>query len=542
MKSKSDYSTTSSSAYQYVNGTNRLNTVALKGGGTETFGYDDKGNQTKRNGTTEVVYNVFNKPTAIDRLGSQVSLFYDANWSRYKQIREVDGVEITTHYIDKLYEVEFEEGNAGSEKASSYISDVAILIEEQQGAKIRFTHKDRLGSSATFTDHNGNVTAYRSYDPFGKPKMGDGGLMSSFGLAARLSNNLNDSDMATRRGFTDHEHLDEVEIIHMNGRVYDYNVGRFLSVDPFVHGGSQGINPYSYIMNNPLAGTDPTGYKPETEVKTKKHYAKAKTGTRIRKKSGETKTTTVTDSGTGEILSKSVVSTTTDGNYSGSNVNYSNGNVDSANVFSGNKNGESLSATMDFNSQGEISKVSTLESTRSESGEITTTKNSGPVMLMGFTEASGHKVHGQYHAFVLALDPKTNKGHIARGGPTMSIMGMTSSGSAGSGSATNGVAGDQASGGSGFGAIRASDGVFSNLTPFDQPNNTRAYQMLGRSNHSFNVLRAAMMSYSRNINKQQIPYFPTGPNSNSFAFSFAQTMGYRRQAPNLPSIGWEQKL
>jgi hypothetical protein len=51
----------------------------------------------------------------------------------------------------------------------------------------------------------------------------------------------------------------------MNGRVYDYNVGRFLSVDPFVHAGSQGINPYSYIMNNPLAGTDPSGYAPECD-------------------------------------------------------------------------------------------------------------------------------------------------------------------------------------------------------------------------------------------------------------------------------------
>jgi hypothetical protein len=56
----------------------------------------------------------------------------------------------------------------------------------------------------------------------------------------------------------------------MNGRVYDYNVGRFMSVDPFVHEGSQGLNPYSYIMNNPLSGTDPTGYEPEdAEVKVK---------------------------------------------------------------------------------------------------------------------------------------------------------------------------------------------------------------------------------------------------------------------------------
>jgi hypothetical protein len=52
----------------------------------------------------------------------------------------------------------------------------------------------------------------------------------------------------------------------MNGRVYDYNLGRFMSVDPFIQGdgNSQGINPYSYVMNNPLGYTDPTGYSSET--------------------------------------------------------------------------------------------------------------------------------------------------------------------------------------------------------------------------------------------------------------------------------------
>jgi hypothetical protein len=49
----------------------------------------------------------------------------------------------------------------------------------------------------------------------------------------------------------------------MNGRVYDYNLGRFLSVDPFIQdpGNSQSMNPYSYIMNNPLSGIDPSGYR-----------------------------------------------------------------------------------------------------------------------------------------------------------------------------------------------------------------------------------------------------------------------------------------
>ena len=68
----------------------------------------------------------------------------------------------------------------------------------------------------------------------------------------------------------------------MNGRVYDYNLGRFLSVDPIIQsvGNSQGINPYSYIMNNPLSGTDPTGYEIE-EVE--KKVKVAVTGSRIKR-------------------------------------------------------------------------------------------------------------------------------------------------------------------------------------------------------------------------------------------------------------------
>src|SRR5712672_1780336 len=65
-----------------------------------------------------------------------------------------------------------------------------------------------------------------------------------------------------RLGFTKHEHLDDTYLIHMNGRVYDYRLGRFLSVDPIISNpaNSQSINPYSYIGNNPLSGVDPTGY------------------------------------------------------------------------------------------------------------------------------------------------------------------------------------------------------------------------------------------------------------------------------------------
>jgi len=49
----------------------------------------------------------------------------------------------------------------------------------------------------------------------------------------------------------------------MDGRVYDPRLGRFLSPDPYVQDPtySQSLNRYSYVWNNPLRYTDPTGYR-----------------------------------------------------------------------------------------------------------------------------------------------------------------------------------------------------------------------------------------------------------------------------------------
>ncbi len=75
---------------------------------------------------------------------------------------------------------------------------------------------------------------------------------------------------ADRYGFTHQEMLDNVNLIHMNGRVYDPTLGRFLSVDPIFEfpTNTQSLNPYSYVLNNPLSMTDPTGYTPEVACST----------------------------------------------------------------------------------------------------------------------------------------------------------------------------------------------------------------------------------------------------------------------------------
>jgi len=73
----------------------------------------------------------------------------------------------------------------------------------------------------------------------------------------------------TQHGFTGHEHLDMFSLIHMNGRIYDPEISRFLSPDPVIQDPYSifSYNRYSYCLNNPLKYTDPSGYvKAEVEL------------------------------------------------------------------------------------------------------------------------------------------------------------------------------------------------------------------------------------------------------------------------------------
>ncbi|MCP5147948.1 MAG: RHS repeat-associated core domain-containing protein [Pseudomonadales bacterium] len=65
------------------------------------------------------------------------------------------------------------------------------------------------------------------------------------------------------RGYTGHEHLDDIGIIHMNGRIYDPRLGRMLSPDPVTQApeSGQNYNRYTYAYNNPLMYTDPSGFE-----------------------------------------------------------------------------------------------------------------------------------------------------------------------------------------------------------------------------------------------------------------------------------------
>jgi RHS repeat-associated protein len=243
--SKSDYATT----YNYLGGgPNAVSSVSLVGGGSVTFGYDGNGNMVSGHGKT-MTYNAFNKPLTVTAGGNVDAFSYGADLMRFRH--KVGNK--TIFYLDKYMEIV----NVGSTwDYRHYLGDIAILTKtgslNDPSPGIDFVHRDRLGSVAVLTNTGGGDPRGRGFGAFGKPRDGDWSDRSPPGLGRS----------ETERGFTDHEHLDDAQLIHMNGRAYDYRLGRFLSVDPIIQapGNSQSLNPYSYIMNNPLAGVDPTGY------------------------------------------------------------------------------------------------------------------------------------------------------------------------------------------------------------------------------------------------------------------------------------------
>ena len=125
-----------------------------------------------------------------------------------------------------------------------------------------YAHRDHLGSVESVTDASGNKLVVLGYDPHGERRKPD--------WTARLTKAETEALLGARgervsRGFTRHEHLDRTGLIHMNGRMYDPRLGRFLSPDPIVGDptSSRSWNLYSYARNNPLSYVDPTG---ETEL------------------------------------------------------------------------------------------------------------------------------------------------------------------------------------------------------------------------------------------------------------------------------------
>ncbi|GEM77543.1 polymorphic toxin-type HINT domain-containing protein [Vibrio sagamiensis] len=230
-----------------------------------SYQYDAAGNmlsaKAKGSKTEERIlrWSPYNKPTKIIRKGKTVEFSYDANHERYLK-RSSDGT--VTFYFGKTYE-RVKNLKTGEIQHQHFVFADGKLIalntqstdnnNKLKNKQIRYLHYDALESVDMVTDGYGLVVEKRSYDTWGKQRHV---LWQDSSAASVIQAAI------TNRGYTGHEEITEVGLIHMNGRVYDQELGRFVSADPLVQSPYvvNSFNRYSYVMNNPLKYTDPKGY------------------------------------------------------------------------------------------------------------------------------------------------------------------------------------------------------------------------------------------------------------------------------------------
>ena len=251
------------------------------------YSYDARGNRIKterlvgKGWVTDlnIKFNIANLPVEIAspavakgpgfpeaRHSSGSTFSYTPDRARYRQVQKVSGaIKVDRFYIGSLYE---REKRGATKRHIHYIPAGTGVVAIQQseegpttigGERTLYVHKDHLGSVESLTNQSGGLVEHLSFDAWGRRRE-----VALTGGAYAVSYPVPDPFPAKNvsRGFTGHEMLDAFGIVHMNGRLYDPLTGRFLSADPIVQelDNLQNLNRYSYVLNNPLTLTDPSGF------------------------------------------------------------------------------------------------------------------------------------------------------------------------------------------------------------------------------------------------------------------------------------------
>ncbi|MBB6332219.1 RHS repeat-associated protein [Chryseobacterium sediminis] len=216
-----------------------------------------------------ITYNENNDPVFIDGMKGDVAFHYGLTSMRQRVTyggnfsADTDGKFTKFYSEDGSFEV-VKDNTTGKEKHILYIggtpyeSNIVYLknFAESSGS-YKFLHKDYIGSILAISDEAGNKLEQRHFDAWGNfthLQIGNGAIITD-------KNIIDNASLLLERGYTSHEHFAEVGIIHMNGRLYDPLLRRFLNADENIQDpyNTQNYNKYGYVLNNPLMFNDPSG-------------------------------------------------------------------------------------------------------------------------------------------------------------------------------------------------------------------------------------------------------------------------------------------
>lgn len=231
----------------------KINPFAVIKAGDHSYSYDLNGNMIKRDDVS-IIWSSYNFPVEfLTSKGGRISYKYGPEREKIKRV-DLSGDE--TIYIGNFYERVKRSRIGPKDIVHKYLLNLngKVIVQtlrnwDGSDEESLFFNSDYTGSLDTVSLVDGKVLYHFNYSAWGEQSI----MIKSDEAYLCLLN----------RGFGGHEHMDEVGgLIHMNGRVYDPIIGRFLSPDPFISDfyNPQELNRYSYVLNNPFKYKDPTGH------------------------------------------------------------------------------------------------------------------------------------------------------------------------------------------------------------------------------------------------------------------------------------------
>jgi RHS repeat-associated protein len=234
------------------------------------FYYDPNGNMTARASSSQNIdWYSSNYPSSIsgtDGTGTGTVTFnYGPDRQRWEQVYTGSNPTETTYYVGNgvmpapaQMEVVFVNGTP-TYRHYIYAGSEPVAVYSRTGSTNTMSYflEDHQGGVSAITTSAGVASPYQSFSAFGQMR----NSLSWSGAPTAAQTNALSSD--TRQGYTFQTWLGQsMGLNHMNGRVQDAILGRFISPDPIIQDPSnaQNYNRYTYALNNPLMWLDPTGF------------------------------------------------------------------------------------------------------------------------------------------------------------------------------------------------------------------------------------------------------------------------------------------
>ena len=214
----------------------------MKSHGSTTYTYDANGSMTAR-GTQTIKYDPEQRPIRIQDGNSIHRSAYDGDGVRRKR-QDSNG---TVHYLGG-YERKLAD-TYNSEVVTKYYSASLGAMRRplafRRGGTLHWLGSDHLGGTIRVLNDSFTALDGMRYKPYGEDR--DTG-----------------NALATDRKFTGQTEDEAAGLYWYASRAYDPAIGRFVSPDVVVPDPSnpQSLNRYSYVYNNPLKYTDPSGHQP----------------------------------------------------------------------------------------------------------------------------------------------------------------------------------------------------------------------------------------------------------------------------------------